>query len=224
MLNCHRAEVERVKLARAKVERTKLVRVKLARAKVHTPNWNDTIGSYPAFAFFSPSSTVVVRLLSNISISTTFIQDLYHSPYARIRHDRVLPRCRSNIGIGNVIVGSFLLVLLNSMALSHAIADLCTLRILPYLVRNSTQNTEIRICYVGYGNAHLLNTETLMVTYIYFYGNFLLRMWRHLLEMCKLLFIMLDARPHAIHLRPVTCIDNVVDNYRVEYHQMASYF
>ena len=42
--------------------------------------------------------------------------------------------------------------------------DLCTLRILPYLVRNSTQNTEIRICYFGYGNAHLLNTETLMVT------------------------------------------------------------
>ena len=39
-----------------------------------------------------------------------------------------------------------------------------TLRILPYLVRNSTQNTEIRICYFGYGNAHLLNTETLMVT------------------------------------------------------------
>ena len=32
--------------------------------------------------------------------------------------------------------------------------DLCTLRILPYLVRNSTQNTEIRICYFGYGNAH----------------------------------------------------------------------
>ena len=45
-----------------------------------------------------------------------------------------------------------------------AVADLCTLRILPYLVRNSTQNTEIRICYFGYGNAHLLNTETLMVT------------------------------------------------------------
>ena len=42
--------------------------------------------------------------------------------------------------------------------------DLCTLRILPYLVRNSTQNTEMRICYFGYGNAHLLNTETLMVT------------------------------------------------------------
>ena len=41
---------------------------------------------------------------------------------------------------------------------------LCTLRILPYLVRNPTQNTEIRICYFGYGNAHLLNTETLMVT------------------------------------------------------------
>ena len=67
-----------------------------------------------------------------------------------------------------------------------------------------------------YGNAHgHLNI---------FYGNFLLRMWRHLLEMCMLLFIMLDARPHAIHLRPVTCIDNVVDNDRVEYHQMASYF
>ena len=45
-----------------------------------------------------------------------------------------------------------------------AYADLCTLRILPYLVRNSTQNTEIRICYFCYGNAHLLNTETLMVT------------------------------------------------------------
>ena len=45
-----------------------------------------------------------------------------------------------------------------------------------------------------YGNAHgHLNI---------FYGNFLLRMWRHLLEMCMLLFIMLDARPHAIHLRP----------------------
>ena len=44
------------------------------------------------------------------------------------------------------------------------VADLCTLRILPYVVRNSTQNTEIRICYFGYGNAHLLNTETLMVT------------------------------------------------------------
>ena len=44
-----------------------------------------------------------------------------------------------------------------------------------------------------YGNAHgHLNV---------FYGN-LLRMWRHLLEMCMLLFIMLDARPHAIHLRP----------------------
>ena len=41
-----------------------------------------------------------------------------------------------------------------------------------------------------------------MVIYIYFYGNFLLRMWRHLLEMCIRLFIMLDARPHAIHLRP----------------------
>ena len=25
-------------------------------------------------------------------------------------------------------------------------SDLCTLRILPYLLRNSTQNTEIRIC------------------------------------------------------------------------------
>ena len=32
------------------------------------------------------------------------------------RHDQWLPRCRSNIGIRNVIVGSFLLVL-NSMAL-----------------------------------------------------------------------------------------------------------
>ena len=30
-----------------------------------------------------------------------------HSPYARIRHWQWLPRCRSNIGIGNVIVGSF---------------------------------------------------------------------------------------------------------------------
>ena len=29
----------------------------------------------------------------------------------------------------------------------------------------------------------------------------LLRIWRHLLEMCILLFIILDARPHAIHLR-----------------------
>ena len=45
-----------------------------------------------------------------------------------------------------------------------------------------------------YGNVHgHLNV---------FYGNFLLRMWRHLLEMCMLLFIMLDARPHAIYLRP----------------------
>ena len=45
-----------------------------------------------------------------------------------------------------------------------------------------------------YGNAHgHLNL---------FYGNLLLRMWRHLLEMCILLFIMLDARPHAIYLRP----------------------
>ena len=47
-------------------------------------------------------------------------------------------------------------------------SDLCTLRILPYLLRNSTQNTEIRICYFGYGNAHILNTETLIVTKIYF--------------------------------------------------------
>ena len=31
-------------------------------------------------------------------------------------HDQWLPRCRSNIGIGNEIVGSFLFVL-NSMAL-----------------------------------------------------------------------------------------------------------
>ena len=49
-----------------------------------------------------------------------------YSPYARIRHDRVLPRCRSNIGIGNVIVGSFLLVL-NSMALYAIWNMLCNL-------------------------------------------------------------------------------------------------
>ena len=41
-----------------------------------------------------------------------------HSHYARIRHDQWLPRCRSNIGIGNEIVGSFLLVL-NSIRLMH---------------------------------------------------------------------------------------------------------
>ena len=49
-----------------------------------------------------------------------------HSPYARIRHDQWLPRCRSNIGIGNVIVGSFLLVL-NSMALYAIWNMLCNL-------------------------------------------------------------------------------------------------
>ena len=66
-----------------------------------------------------------------------------------------------------------------------------------------------------YGNAHgHLN--------IFFYGNFLLRMWRHLLEMCMLLFIMPGHTQYT--LGPITCIDNVVDNYRVEYHQMASYF
>ena len=49
-----------------------------------------------------------------------------HSPCARIRHDQWLPRCRSNIGIGNVIVGSFLL-LLNSMALYAIWNMLCNL-------------------------------------------------------------------------------------------------
>ena len=44
----------------------------------------------------------------------------------------------------------------------HGCSDLCTLRILPYLLRNSTQNTEIRIWLrkrssPKYGNAHHLN-------------------------------------------------------------------
>ena len=30
-----------------------------------------------------------------------------HSPYSRMRHQQGLPRCRSNTGIGNVLVGSF---------------------------------------------------------------------------------------------------------------------
>ena len=41
-------------------------------------------------------------------------------------HDQWLPRCRSNIGIGNEIVGSFLLVL-NSMALYAIWNKLCNL-------------------------------------------------------------------------------------------------
>ena len=41
-------------------------------------------------------------------------------------HDQWLPRCRSNIGIGNEIVGSFLLVL-NSMALYATWNMLCNL-------------------------------------------------------------------------------------------------
>ena len=41
-------------------------------------------------------------------------------------HDQWLPRCRSNIGIGNEIVGSFLLVL-NSMALYTIWNMLCNL-------------------------------------------------------------------------------------------------
>ena len=41
-------------------------------------------------------------------------------------HDQWLPRCRSNIGIGNEIVGSFLLVL-NSMALYAIWNMLCNL-------------------------------------------------------------------------------------------------
>ena len=40
-------------------------------------------------------------------------------------------------------------------------------------------------------------------------------MWRHLWEMCMFLFIMLDARPRAIYLRP--------RNAHVGYHQIASY-
>ena len=42
------------------------------------------------------------------------------------RHDQWLPRCRSNIGIRNIIVGSFLLVL-NSMALYAIWNMLCNL-------------------------------------------------------------------------------------------------
>ena len=41
-------------------------------------------------------------------------------------HDQWLPRCRSNIGIGNEIVGSFLLVL-NPMALYAIWNMLCNL-------------------------------------------------------------------------------------------------
>ena len=41
-------------------------------------------------------------------------------------HDQWLPRCRSNIGIGNEIVGSFSL-LLNSMALYSIWNMLCNL-------------------------------------------------------------------------------------------------
>ena len=41
-------------------------------------------------------------------------------------HDQWLPRCRSNIGIGNEIVGSFLSVL-NSMALYSIWNMLCNL-------------------------------------------------------------------------------------------------
>ena len=41
-------------------------------------------------------------------------------------HDQWLPRCRSNIGIGNEIVGSFLLVR-NSMALYAMWNMLCNL-------------------------------------------------------------------------------------------------
>ena len=41
-------------------------------------------------------------------------------------HDQWLPRCRSNIGIGNEIVGSFLLVL-HSMALYTIWNMLCNL-------------------------------------------------------------------------------------------------
>ena len=41
-------------------------------------------------------------------------------------HGQLLPRCRSNIGIGNAIVGSFLLVL-NSMALYAIWNMLCNL-------------------------------------------------------------------------------------------------
>ena len=63
---------------------------------------------------------IELRLLSILDATEV------NSPYARIRHDQWLPRCRSTIGIGNVIVGSFLLVL-NSMA-SYAIWNmLCNL-------------------------------------------------------------------------------------------------
>ena len=45
-----------------------------------------------------------------------------------------------------------------------------------------------------YGNGHHLN--------IFFTVIYCVKMWRHLLEMCMFLFIMLDARPRAIYLRP----------------------
>ena len=47
-------------------------------------------------------------------------------------------------------------------------------------------------------------------------------MWRHLLEMSMFAFIMPGAARYI--LGPVTCIANVVDNARVGYHRMASYF
>ena len=81
--------------------------------------------------YISPLATDMID--DTISLWMT-LQHVINGTYYVIRlmhesaiggHDQWLPRCRSNIGIGNEIVGSFLLVL-NSMAL-YAIWNMLTI-------------------------------------------------------------------------------------------------
>ena len=58
-----------------------------------------------------------------------------------------------------------------------------------------------------------------------FYGNFLRQECGAICWKCACSSLLSSMPGHAQYtLGPVTCIDNVVDNARVGYHQMASYF